>query len=371
MHVCPYFAPSWEFGGTVRAVYELAKAQKNLNHEVSILTTTASYKSGRLKSKEIINNLNVYRFDNFSNYLATKFHLVTPLYNTCHLRDDFDIVHLHEYRSLLNFQVVKNIKSGKFFFTPWGTLPNHNKHSAIKYLLDKLYFEKYLKKINLTFAQTDHEMSVLSKYFSRKRIKLIPLGVSESRQQKASKKELRKQLKWPKNKKIILYLGRLSKLKGIDSLIKAMVSIEKARPGQFLLFLIGSDDGHLKELERLINNNHLENVVRVLAPIFSDRRFLAYQAADMFISLPTVYEETSTTCLEALQVGTPVITNNYAQIPFLKERDGLFYSSNRINDIVRQIFKVIDAKLTFNTKLVKEKFLWKSIAKQTIDSYVN
>lgn len=66
------------------------------------------------------------------------------------------------------------------------------------------------------------------------------------------------------DRKIILYLGRIHKIKGIDFLIEAYANLVKNKFNDALLVIAGPDDGCLRKLQALIKALRIEDNVLVL-----------------------------------------------------------------------------------------------------------
>lgn len=155
---------------------------------------------------------------------------------------------------------------------------------------------------NVVIAPTKELVEVLRTYGVNNAI-YLPNGVDLKRFKKepAKETEFRKLYGIPKNKKIVLYLGRISSEKRLDCLLKAFKRIEK---NDMLLLLVGVGQ-HLKKFRKLAKNLGIENV---LFTGFVKDEYLnaAYGCADMFVS-PSDTETFGLTFVEAMQMGLPTI----------------------------------------------------------------
>lgn len=369
LHVIPYFAPAWSYGGTPRAAFEIAKNQVLFGHDVSVLTTDTFDGKSRLNSFEMNNGIKVYRVKNISNYLAWKFHFVTPINLPSIITREFDVVHLHEVRSLLNMVALYSLHVKKIIISPWGTLPHNNNFILIKKILDVFFISILRKKVDISLAQTKHELLILKKYRIGKKQVILPLGIDSKFFSKLpTKAESRKRLKISQKEFLFVYLGRFSPYKGVDRLIlafhKAIKQGLKAK-----LLLVGRDDGFMAQIMKRLANDNVKSHVIVTGPLYERDRLFAYKAADWFISLPTIYEETSTTCLEALACGVPVITNKYSQVPFISRNDGVWHIGNEINNQKKSILLASKKKYKIDHKKIINIFDWKPITKKILNLY--
>lgn len=371
LHVIPYYAPAWAYGGTPRAVYEIARAQQQHGHEVHVLTTDAYTESERFSHKnEVLAGVTVHRIRNLSNYLSWYYHFVTPLQLPTEVtRMKFDVIHFHEARTLLNYLGLLHLQTKKMVFSPWGTLPVNNRFSLIKRTIDFLLMPLLYKKIDVAFAQNDHEQEVLRQYGIGRKVIIIPLGVDiDAFNTLPSRESSRIRLDLRKEDFYFLFLGRFSPVKGLDVLLHAAAELMN-RGGFFKILFIGRDDGFAKEMKKTAQKLGLQKNVLFQGPLYESERLLAYRAANCFISVPTVYEETSTTCLESLLCGTPVITSYHSKIPFLTEKDGVKHVKSTVHDVAVAMESALHYLAKPHVNEIKKLFNWNTISSMLEQQY--
>lgn len=109
------------------------------------------------------------------------------------------------------------------------------------------------------------------------------------------------------NEKIILFVGRLVKLKGVEYLIRAYKKL-KGEYGDCCLVIIG--DGILKNgLEEICIKEDIKDVH--FTGWLSEERIIYYSIADLFV-LPTLKDLCPLVINEAMCCGLPVISTNAA-----------------------------------------------------------
>ena len=80
LHVIPYYAPAWTYGGSVRAAADLARALVTAGHTVTVLTTDTLSATARITAlNETIDGVEVVRVRNRSNALRGRLNLSTPV----------------------------------------------------------------------------------------------------------------------------------------------------------------------------------------------------------------------------------------------------------------------------------------------------
>ncbi len=120
-------------------------------------------------------------------------------------------------------------------------------------------------------------------------------------------------------KKIVLYVGRFGRYKGLDYLLKAMNLIED----RYHLVLIG--DGPEKDrLTSLIDELNLKNRVTMMPHVAYSKLPEIYRSADVFV-LPSTDrgEAFGLVALEAMACGTPVITTELGTGTTFHNRHGI------------------------------------------------
>lgn len=136
----------------------------------------------------------------------------------------------------------------------------------------------------------------------------------------------RKKCNLPNDIKVILFVGNLIKLKGVDTLIKA-IKILNCKFPNFFLVIIGQ--GEEKEnLESLVREHNLSDKVKFEG--WMPQKDLAgyYNAADVFV-LPSIVEGHSIALLEAMASGLPIVASNIdGNKESIKDRlNGLLFKS--------------------------------------------
>lgn len=371
LHVAPYFAPAWAYGGTPRAVYELACQQVKDGHQVTVLTTDALDESNRARpSHESIAGIKVIRVRNLSHWLVWKVHFVTPISLPREIQlQDFNVVHLHETRVWLHVLVLLRIKNQTVFFSPWGTLPYNQRFDWIKRVFDIFLMPQLRSKVVGGLGQTQHEVQLLKEAGIGQQQTVVPLGVAVPPSHRRTKK-YRELWKVTEQEPLFLFLGRYAAGKGIDVLLQGFAEFRR-RFAIGKLVLVGRDDGSAEQIRALIRELQLEDVTTMAGPLYADDRWAAYQAADVFTFVPTIYEETSTACLEALLCDTPVITSYQAEIPFLKEASGVHHIESDSQAVADALAAWWSKKLKLkpNSKQVMSTFSWSAIGQELTKLY--
>lgn len=168
------------------------------------------------------------------------------------------------------------------------------------------------------------------------------------------------------NLKIILYLGRIHKIKGLDLLAKAFAELSQLS-NDVRLVIVGPDDGYLRELQQLVRRLGIEEKVLFTGPLYGQEKLKAYVDANVYV-LPSSYEIFGITILEAWACGTPVVvTDGCGLAHIIDGHAGLVvpYNKDRLRDALRRLLddEKIGREFGRNGRLlVHDKFNWEKIA---------
>ena len=116
-------------------------------------------------------------------------------------------------------------------------------------------------------------------------------------------KAMRRQLGWPEEKQILLYVGRLNPDKNVRRLLETFALLHKRIPNRFHLAVVG--DGMLRgSLQRLREETGAVSWTRYCSG--AEELADIYRAADLFVH-PGVKETFGLVTLESQACGTPVV----------------------------------------------------------------
>ena len=141
-------------------------------------------------------------------------------------------------------------------------------------------------------------------------IAVVPCGVNLDLFQPIDKDEARQQLGLRDDDRILLFVGRIEPLKGVDILLGAAAQVE-AESDCFVL-IIGGDsaaqDGEMAHLRLLASELGISERVNFLGAVDHEKLPLFYSAADVCV-VPSFYESFGLVALEAMACGTPVVAS--------------------------------------------------------------
>jgi D-inositol-3-phosphate glycosyltransferase len=160
-------------------------------------------------------------------------------------------------------------------------------------------------------ATTEREKRTLIRHYgaSPQRISVVACGVNLEHFRIIGKARARHYLGFD-NDKIILFVGRIDPLKGVDNLIKALPFLRHIP--KLRLVIIGGGEHSQREIEQLQKLAHdleVGNSIAFLGLIKHEQLPYFYNAADACV-VPSYYESFGLVALESLACGTPVVATD-------------------------------------------------------------
>lgn len=304
----------------------------------------------------------------------------------------YDILHCHYYMSgLIGLEINK--KSGiklplLMYFHTLALMKNLVAHDELeKEEIERIQAEYTLvKEVDLIITPTESEKSYLEYLYlaDKNKMVIIPPGVNTNFFKPIDQCEAKKKIGTKKEDKILLFVGRIEPLKGLDMLMYALkVLIMKNPELQVCLWIVGGDisqpqelwSHQLKMLQQLKEVLHLSMRVKFVGLKTQEELPAYYNAAEMVI-MPSHYESFGMVTLEAMACGTPVITTNVAGVSQLidKQHAALITSVNNPLLLASQIKYLLTddaahAQISADLRVKAQALSWDTIVTKIIAVY--
>lgn len=305
LHVLPYF--TLKRGGDVNVCYNLSKHLIKKSHEVTIITTDFEFDEEYAKTLEEV-GVKVISFRCIANI---KLFLISPSMKKWLKSNikNFDVIHIHNFRSYQNNIVYHYAKKYRipYILQAHGSLPRIIEKQRLKKLYDWVWGNKILKDAFKLIAVSKVEVEQYKKIgVGDNKIVVIPNGLDVERFKNLPKYGQFREKHGIKEEYMILFLGRIHKIKGIDFLIKSFGYLIKEMK-DVVLIVAGPDDGHRTYLKKLVEDLSLRDSVKFVD--YVDNVTEAYQDADVLV-YPAIYEIFGLVPFEAIMCGTPIIVTD-------------------------------------------------------------
>lgn len=172
----------------------------------------------------------------------------------------------------------------------------------------------------------------------------------------------------------ILFLGTIEPRKNLVGLISVYAElIKQKRFSSYQLVLAGAKGWKEGEVFKTIRRLKLEDKVRYLGYVAHQDKIGLLANATVFI-FPSYYEGFGLPILEAMEMGTPVITSNTSSIPEVAEGAALLINPNQEKEIIKALVKLLGSaswrkKLSQSGIKKAKQFSWAKCARETLDIY--
>ena len=311
LHVFDLFSPPLG-GGTVAIIHKIARALARKGHEIVVYTSDFQLDQQYIDSLE---GIKVHAFRCISH--VGNFFLTPAIITEAKKQiQNFDVVHLHCFRSFQNIIIHHYAKKYRIPYVldahgsvPRTTRSQRNTKWLLKWLYDIPYGYSILRDAARVIAETEKgydeyiEMGV-----ARDKIDVItpPFDVEEFADLPAS--GLFREKYHITAKHIILFLGRIHWIKGLDFLVESFGEMVKSGTDAILV-IAGPDDGFQADLEKLIAELNITEKVLFTGYIDGEEKLASFVDADVVVQT-SVYEQGTGVPFEAILCGTPIIVSS-------------------------------------------------------------
>jgi poly(glycerol-phosphate) alpha-glucosyltransferase len=293
------------------------------------------------------------------------------------LKSKPDIVHTHGiwlYPSLIDLTAKRQMKT-PYVVSPRGMLDSWALQNSAwkKKLAGWVYENRHLSRADCIHALCESEYRSIRSYGLKNPVAIMPNGIDLPNLEEEKKAIPPWGPQVDKDKKVMLFLGRIHSKKGLSNLVKAW---PKAKPKDWILAIAGWDQGgHENQLKKLVAKLGLTEDVIFPGPVYDDLKQTCLQNVSAFI-LPSFSEGLPMSVLEAWSYNLPVIMTRQCNIPEGFEANAAIEIRPEPNSIVEGLKQFVELSSGEQNqigrnglKLVKEQFTWPKIASQMIGVY--
>jgi glycosyltransferase involved in cell wall biosynthesis len=321
--VCPASFPATQFGGIVFLATDLAREMSKIGHDVTVYTTDLDFSNGANKF-----NKQLPRTEKFEKFTINRTHvwfslklffINTEMYKEIE-HNKPDIIHtigLRSYQSIVAWRISKKLRI-PLVVSDQGGLTTHpflNESGLllkILYKIQKIFIKKIIKHASAISAANEYEKKIFLEFNENSKIEIIRNGVNL--ETLVSKENFKN--KYKINNRFILFVGRFSISKGIETLIQAFNIIQNENKfPDVSLIIMGVDFGYEKDMDKLIHTLNLSEKIIVIKNPPREDVISAYGESE-FLVLPSQWELSPLVPLESFAFKKPVISTKSHGIPF-------------------------------------------------------
>ena len=295
----------------------------------------------------------------------------------------YDIVHFHCLWQLHNYAKAAREAGVSIVWSTHGmTAPWAMRHKWLKKKIAWWMFQRRDLHRAATIHCTTEQEAEWNRRLGFKNCFVAPLGTNESLVASGQS------LVVSGEAKVLLFVGRVHPVKGLENLIRAwrvvasrqslVVSREALVGGgrRWKLRIVGPDEGgYLESLKFKVESLNLGESVEFVGPKYGDDLSREYENCDCLV-LPSFTENFGATVVDAMAHGKPVITSIFTPWREVKERGCGWWVSNEpeslacaIEELTRMDDNARSAMGEKGRELVDEKYSWPAVADKVLSVY--
>lgn len=359
-------------GGAEQNMYALATRMAKQGHEVTVVTTNVKFRNETLPSTEIHKGMKIVRNWSLNEQLYAGFY---PGLLPYLLKNQFDVIHASGIGFLWRewCLIIKKIFSRKtrFIVTPHGPFMAVNNTEGFRGFAKKFYtfflrlFIPWLYDVVIAVNPKQVEWMTKEYGINPNKIFILPNGIDVDYLEQELHEHTREE------KIIITYLNRHEWYKGIHNVIEAIHNIEdnKLTDKKFEFWIMGRAGNYTPKLTEMVDEYNLQDYIKfVFSPSDEERDRIFYEESQINI-LPSNWEATGITLVEAMAKGNILITtyqNEAAEIIIKQGENGYIYNYTDIDKLTEILTELINdyelrQQIRRNNIEAAKDFTWEAI----------
>ena len=319
--VVPYYYPATRYGGPVTSIGNLCGALSKLGTSVTVYTTnsdgpfTLSVPCG---VEHKLGDVRVFYFETE----RPRGYFRSPALRRALRRHvaDFDVVYAPTMYSYTTAVAARESlrQQVPYVLSPRGMLDNGA--IAMKGTLKKRLYLALVERTHITGAAGIHFTSEGEKLEARgfgrdRRAFVVPNGIDIGSLTTPTRKaeEAGTAGAIPADRKVVLFLGRLNYIKGLDLLARAWPQVISLVPDAHLVIAGADDDGLLDSLARPLERAGCRHTMSYAGIVHGDEKLALLRRAEVLVS-PSYLESFGNSIVEAMACARPVIVTDRVNI---------------------------------------------------------
>jgi len=293
---------------------------------------------------------------------------------------EFDLVHVH---SLYLFTTLAACYYAErhgvpYMVRPHGTLDPYlrKRHASRKAFFDLLLQRRQLDRAAAIHFTSQEELELVRPLGIRAPGVVVPLGVNldeyERLPERGSFRAAHPELG---DKRLVVFLGRVTPKKGLDLLVSAFALVAQAMSDAHLVIAGPDDGGYRKTVARWLMEMKLADRSTMTGLLLGDDKLALLADADAWV-LPSYTENFAVAAVEAMACGLPVVISDQINIhrEVASAGAGLVVrcEASEVADAICRILNDADLRRRLGTagvRLVRREFTWDSAAARLLDVY--
>jgi glycosyltransferase involved in cell wall biosynthesis len=352
IYVTHSFFP-YSYGGRERMVLEWGKCASKRN-DVTILTS-----SDRLLKFEVkkFGKINVYYLPSLTINLVSSIYRIPPFVFFFLLERDFDICHAHDFHhfTTLLSTLACRIKGKPIVLSYHGIYKPNGILSVLTKVYEALFLKFIINSVRFVIVPSEFSKNEIINEFKVPKEKIIKIPNFISFENLKTRINFKKRYKVDK---YILAVGRFSKEKGFEYLLKSFKLVLEKRK-DIKLVIIGGKRDYIRVIKKLANKLGILDNILILSNVSDEDIYSAFKYAELVV-IPSIYEPFGIVALEAMYFGKPIIAFKVGGLKEIVKNkvNGVLVREKNIEALANTITKILsDAKARENFSRNNKKFV--------------
>ncbi len=372
LQVVSFFSPM-RGGGIVAVAYQLSRALAQRGHEVTIYTSDFALDRGYIDS---LGGVKVRTFHSYLSLCGRPLFMPGIVGAARKELMDFDIVHMHGYRGF-HYLVLRHYarKYGIPYIVDAHGATARNSYGMFRHIVDMCFGRWILKDATKVIAETEQgTREYVDAGISQDRIAILYPNFPVEDFGSLPPAQCFKERYNVGDKSVIMFMGRIAGVKGIDFLLSSFRELTRQRDA-VVLTIVGADDGYRANLQKMIGELNLSDKVIFTGYLDGEEKLAALQDASMLV-LPSVYEQgLPKPCIEATLCGTPFVITKDTGAAVIASQMGAGYqveygNRDELKDMMQYILGNRD-EAAINVEKAKKYIMANLSLEKGIEDYEN
>lgn len=226
---------------------------------------------------------------------------------------------------------------------------------------------------------TPDELALMEKLYGRTpaHYAVVPPGVDTDLFSPLDRDQSRSEL-GINAERVILFVGRVDRIKGIDTLLRSVAACVQDMPHRLQLLVVGGTNeaarGDMTRFRKLATGLGIGSIVDFVGAVPPDRLPLYYSAADI-CAVPSAYESFGMVATEAMACQTPVVAFRVGGLAYTVKdgQTGFLAAPGISSDFTMKLRAALESgsldAMGRQARLSVQRFTWDSIVERTLEVY--
>jgi glycosyltransferase involved in cell wall biosynthesis len=373
--VSPYFAPAHQYGGPPASILGLCQGLLRSGVDVEVVTTTANGRTPLAPSSPEGSRYEGVRVRYVPAAFPRRFFGAKIRQPLADALERADVCHIHGVWNVPEWWASHLARAARvpYVVSPRGMLQPQamQRGRARKAMAYSLLERRNLSHAALLHATSDQEADAIEKLRLGVKVAVVPNGVDLCAAQQGIR-GARARLGIPPDAFVVLFLGRMHRIKRLDLIADAFADLRSAQPSARLVLAGPDEHGLLPDLLRRLGPD--ASAVHTPGEVSGDEKWALLKDADVMVQASDS-ESFGVAIVESLAAGVPVVATKTTPWRELEARDCGFWvdqAAPAIADALRVLAAEPERRARMGERaavFARAAFTWDAIAPAMVRLY--